>query len=80
MTKKKGRQKFWEIDIFSGNAEFFGETPKKRSLKIFGKNLAPPVSEVLDPLVYKCCCYSEKQSFSFEHDTEAQITLPKWDK
>ena len=36
---------------FLGNAEIFRERPKKRSFKNFGKNLAPPVSEVLDPLV-----------------------------
>jgi len=30
---------------------FFREIPKKRSFKNVGKNLAPPVSEVPDPLV-----------------------------
>src|SRR6218665_1420759 len=31
--------------------KFFRETPKKVSFKNFGKNLPPPVSEVLDSLV-----------------------------
>ena len=50
MTKKKGRQKFWEMDeILGGNADI------KRSWKKFG----PPVSEVLDPLVNIDAVYSK---------------------
>src|SRR6218665_1161184 len=37
MTKKKGHQKFWEVD--------------ENVLEISGKICPPPVSEVLDPLV-----------------------------
>jgi len=43
MTKKKGYQKFLEIGgIFGEMEKFFRETPKKRSLKNFCTNLAPP--------------------------------------
>ena len=49
--KKKGHQKFWEIDDnFGGNIEIFLETPKKGGSKISAK-IWPPNSEVLDPLV-----------------------------
>ena len=43
MTKKKGRQKFWEIDsnFLGGNAETFSETPLKSRKKNFGENLSP---------------------------------------
>ena len=50
--KKKGYQKFWEIDekCFGEMSKLFRETPKKVVQK-FRPKFGPPVSEVLDPLV-----------------------------
>ena len=55
MTKKKGRQKFWEnkCEHFWGkNGKRFSETPLKSRQKISEK-ICPPDSEVLDPPVIR---------------------------
>src|SRR6218665_2223141 len=60
---------------------FFG----KRSFKNFCKNLAPSVSEVLDPLVYTCSCFYSRglalwNRFETVHPTRGvlQIVRPKY--
>src|SRR6218665_614742 len=79
MSKKKGHQKFWEIDEhFLGEMQKFFDKRLKKVVQKFRQKCGPPVSEVLDPLV----CLSDVKMRKAEHPTRytklsSSLTLPR---